>query len=185
MREDQGKGKRRGLHSRTRKGWASILVILLVGIVVKTADAKSPRWECITAFFCIRERHPMLFFHKLPVKALGGFFFLPTHLGSWGSGSSVKNDLLAVREFCPTGGSNPASVKDWAHLLTASKQRSRPSTSPETMVSATAGCLWRTIFRQSAQLAQWAPSLILVALVSPETPWKNGNEAVTSADHPP
>ena len=42
MCEDKGKGKRRRLHSRMRKGWASILVILLVGIVVKTAEAKGP-----------------------------------------------------------------------------------------------------------------------------------------------
>ena len=102
-------------------------------------------------------------------------------LGSWGSGSSVKTTSWLFASSVQLGGSNPASVKDWAHLLTASKQRTGLSTSPETVVSATAGCLWRTIFRQSAQLAQWAPSLILAALVSPEPPWKNGNEAVTSA----
>ena len=136
------------------------------------------------SLFCIRERHPMVIIHELPVKHLVAFCCQPT-LGSWGSGSSVTTTSRMFASSVQLGGSNPASAKDWAHLLTASKQRTGPSPSPETMVSATAGCLWRTIFRQSAQLAQWAPSLILAALVSPKLPWKNGNEAVTSADPPP
>ena len=51
---------------------------------------------------CWWASHPMLFFHELPVKALGGFL-LPTHLGFVGLWIFCKNDLLAVREFCPTG----------------------------------------------------------------------------------
>ena len=65
----------------------------------------------------------MVIFHGLPVKAFGGFL-LPTHLGFVGLWIFCDNDLLAVREFCPFG----------------------LSTIPD------AGCVWRTIFRQSAQL---------------------------------
>ena len=36
------------------------------------------------------------------LKALGGFL-LPTHLGFVGLWIFCDNDLLAVREFCPTG----------------------------------------------------------------------------------
>ena len=118
VREDKSKGKRRVCTAGPGKVWPQF-------------------WSS-----CWWASHPMLFFHDLPVKALGGFL-LPTHLGFVGLWVFCKNDLLAVREFCPT-------------------------TSPKTVVSATAGCLWRTIFRESAQLTQWAPSLILVALVSPK-----------------
>ena len=111
------------------------------------------------------------------------FCFLLQSLQGRLAGAQTTSWLLA--SSVQLGDSNPASVKEWAHLLTASKQRAGPSASPEIMVSVTAGCLWRTIFRQSAQLAQWAPSLILVALVSPKLPWKKGNEAVTSALPPP
>ena len=47
----RGQGQRQVEASRKRKGRASILVILLVGIVVKTADAKNSRWECIKSRF--------------------------------------------------------------------------------------------------------------------------------------
>ena len=98
------------------------------------------------SLFCIRERHPMLIFHELPVKAHGGFL-LPTHRGFVGLWIFCETTSWLFASSVQLGGSIPASVKDWAHLLTASKQRTGPSTSPETMVSATAGCLWRTIFQ--------------------------------------
>ena len=44
----------------------------------------------------------MVIFHELLVKALGGFL-LPTRLGFVGLWIFCDNDLLAAREFCPSG----------------------------------------------------------------------------------
>ena len=138
MREDKGKGKRRRLHKQDAER-----LFLFSGLPVGRVDCcrQRPPLGVHQSLICIRERHPMVIFHELLVKALGGFLLAnPVITTSWLLASSVQ-----------LGGSNPASLKDWAHLLTVSKQKTGPSTSPETMVSATAGCLWRTIFRQSAQ----------------------------------
>ena len=48
---------------------------------------------------------------------------------------------------------------------------------PSIIVSAKMVWRWRTIRKQSAQLAQWP--LTLTALASPNPPWANGSDAVT------
>ena len=122
----------------------------------------------------------MLIFNELPVKALGGFL-LPTHLGFVGLWIFCDNDLLTVRDFCPTGWLKSSISQRLGTPPDSLKATNRTFHKPRNHGVSHCWCLWRTIFRQSAQLAQWAPSLIL-ALVSPKPPSKNGTETVTSAD---
>ena len=101
-------------------------------------------------------------------------------LGSWGSGSSAKTTSWLLARSVQLGDSNPASIKECAHLLTASKQRTGP-------YHGVSHC-WVSLahhFQAICPFGPWAPSLILVGLVSPRPPWKKGNVAVTSADPPP
>ena len=137
VREDKGKVKRRRLHSRVRNVWVSIFVIRLVGIVVKTADAKGARWSASTPF--LRPRAPSSAI--LPRTSSEDTWWLFAANPPWVRGTL---DLLQKR---PHGCS--ASVKEWAHFLTASQQRAGLFASPEITVSAIVGCLWRIVFRQS------------------------------------
>ena len=125
------------------------------------------------SLFCIRERHPMVIFHELPVKALGGFL-LPAHLGFVGLWIFCDNDLMAVREFCPTGwlkssisqrlGTPPDSLK--ATNRTFHKPRNH----------GVSHC-WVFLAHHFQAICSTGP---MGSLSDP-----GGDEAVTSADPPP
>ena len=112
---------RKRLHTRMRKSWPCHPV----GGHRREPLTPKARWECNQRLFCVREHHPVLFFQKLLVEILGGFL-LPTLWIFWN-----RRPLGCSRVLVQLGDSNPASVKEWAHLLTASKQRPGPSASPE------------------------------------------------------
>ena len=100
------------------------------------------------------------------------------NLGWLGSGSATRAGGVSANSL-HDGISRPAVTNDCWHARTASKHGAVPSAMCVIIVSAMVGCRSCTIRIQSAQLAQWAPSLERCALAN-----RASRREGQSGDHP-
>ena len=145
---------------------------------VRAAEASGPRWDLINALSGGGNCSQCLEWNCSSKDMLAAC--CQPNLGPLGSGCDSRrggDSDISLHE----GVSNPASFSARSQLLTAWKHGTWSWAMPSMIVSATTGCLSLIIFKQSAQLDQYAATLDLTADVSPSPPKERGKLAVIFA----
>ena len=150
-----------------------------VGQVIRTMPAPGPPWDRIVAWalglnLAANNMSLNCCSVRLDASCCQPGLRLPCS-----KSSTSRAGRLAVRRALHEGGSKPRTPTNRLAASTAAPKlgvSGSPSNSA-TIYIATSG--WRacTIGKQSAQLLQWAGTLVRTALRSPNTPMDNGNDA--------